>query len=236
MKKFLFGAVCAASSLSFAADSQLIADSISTAPTSGSYHPMDDEMYGVHFCGEALYWKAMVQAGSIAIEENTAAFTAPNLPAVKNPLNWSFDWNWGFRINGGFRFDDYNWGVNMTYTQFYTHAGNSTTAPAGQFLSILNNPFSSVTKGSDVVARFDNKMNVLEGVLERRYDVGEHLAFYPAFGVKGVWFRQKHRQVFSGGDIVSGANLSQRENTKYSAAGPKVSLFPLECRGRFWFL
>ncbi len=223
MKKFTLAACFAAGvSCVFAAENDVVADThTTTIRATSSYYSEDDEMYGFHVQGEALYWKTLVQDNYIALQVNSG----DPFPISAHSIDWSFCWNWGFRINAGYRFDQCNWGINFMYTQLYSHASNSMQAPLGQLITIPYNPFMDEANNADsIAARFDNEMNMLDGVIERRYQVGERISFYPAFGVKGVWFRQNYCKEFTGGEIAPDASITQRNHLKYSAAGPKVSI------------
>lgn len=226
MKYLSLAALFAASAVgAFAGDDSSNGSSQPTAPS--IQHPQQDEMYGFSLSGEALYWKSMIQAPIPATEVNVGSLTGA-FPQTTTGVNWSFNWAWGYRLAADYRFDDCNWGLGLEYTQLYAHANLSHTSATGNNLLIPGNAFftqlGNASNASYVSGIFDNKMNGLDGLLERKYEVGDFVCFYPAFGVKGVWFRQNNTTTFTGGAIPVGQNITQKSNHRYYAAGPKVAL------------
>ncbi len=224
MKYLSMAAILAASTVGVFADDDM-SNGTASQPVPSQQHPKQDEMYGFRLAGEALFWKPMIETPILSLEENDAAFTSPFVPATGSAINWKFDWSWGYRLGLDFRFDDCNWGLGLEYSQLYSDATVNQTAAAGNGLFIPNNNFASVMTGAadSVNGKFNNNMNMLDGMLERRYEVGDYVCFYPAFGVKGVWFRQNSHRNFSGGDIIESTMITQKQKFRYYAAGPKVA-------------
>jgi hypothetical protein len=153
----------------------------------------------VYVNGSVLYWQAMEENLDLGHLDTSYIPTVPvSFPRIEKTIDFDFQYRPGFKLAAGMNLDRDQWDIFSEYTWYHT-GDLSTSTNAVNAIIYLSVKDANITNHVYDSAKsvWNLKMDFLDLLLARTYQVGTHLSFRTLYGIRGAWIRQRQTSTFA---------------------------------------